>query len=554
MRLRLCERCGEALSESHGVLSCKYCGATYDKEDEALALENLIEEKKQEALANRKRVLWDETHKKYPSERAIVKAAESVREMNPDDPLALFYIAVHKKDKGDLHHFLSETETVESIAKDVVRFMMESVDPEDVLPLKTFIEKHFDGDDYTKMMTDLENEAEELEDGTYMTSIPRDVFVAYSSKDMDKVNEMVAYLEENDQSCFCALRNLRHGKGSVENYEHAIEDAMKHCRVFLFLSSENSRSLRCETLKHEIPYLLDNLPNVHRIHFRLDDGITKPGAQVLLREFDNGQEWCRTKEDLIERLIAAKRKKAAPKKEAIPVPEPEEEIDEAPSKVVVIDKKDPTVLFTGDTLLSYTGTAKRIRIEGFTQVERSAFKDAPYLEEIDTGSLKTLKPFAIDGAMKLKRFHIGRALEEIGSGCFARCPELEEFTSDSDDFEIDRGGLVQDIIFFRYPPKAKGSSYRISHGIDEIDVGAFSGCENLKSVSIPSSVITIGNGAFSKCPLLDDVFIPDSVVMMGKNVFAQCPSLTIRVQPDFLPGSWNPSFAGGALVSYGAKK
>lgn len=51
MRLRLCERCGEALSESHGVLSCKYCGATYDKEDEALALENLIEEKKQEALA-----------------------------------------------------------------------------------------------------------------------------------------------------------------------------------------------------------------------------------------------------------------------------------------------------------------------------------------------------------------------------------------------------------------------------------------------------------------------------------------------------------------------
>ena len=554
MRLRLCERCGEALSESHGVLSCKYCGATYDKEDEALALENLIEEKKQEALANRKRVLWDETHKKYPSERAIVKAAESVREMNPDDPLALFYIAVHKKDKGDLHHFLSETETVESIAKDVVRFMMESVDPEDVLPLKTFIEKHFAGDDYTKMMTDLENEAEELEDGTYMTSIPRDVFVAYSSKDMDKVNEMVAYLEENDQSCFCALRNLRHGKGSVENYEHAIEDAMKHCRVFLLLSSENSRSLRCETLKHEIPYLLDNLPNVHRIHFRLDDGITKPGAQVLLREFDNGQEWCRTKEDLIERLIAAKRKKAAPKKEAIPVPEPEEEIDEAPSKVVVIDKKDPTVLFTGDTLLSYTGTAKRIRIEGFTQVERSAFKDAPYLEEIDTGSLKTLKPFAIDGAMKLKHFHIGRALEEIGSGCFARCPELEEFTSDSDDFEIDRGGLVQDIIFFRYPPKAKGSSYRISHGIDEIDVGAFSGCENLKSVSIPSSVIQIGNGAFSKCPLLDDVFVPDSVIMMGKNVFAQCPSLTIRVKPDFLPGSWNPSFAGGALVSYGAKK
>ena len=554
MRLRLCERCGEALTESHGVLSCKYCGATYDKEDEALALENLIEEKKQEALANRKRVLWDETHKKSPSERAIVKAAESVREMNPDDPLALFYIAVHKKDKGDLHHFLSETETVESIAKDVVRFMMESVDPEDVLPLKTFIEKHFAGDDYTKMMTDLENEAEELEDGTYMTSIPRDVFVAYSSKDMDKVNEMVAYLEENDQSCFCALRNLRHGKGSVENYEHAIEDAMKHCRVFLLLSSENSRSLRCETLKHEIPYLLDNLPNVHRIHFRLDDGITKPGAQVLLREFDNGQEWCRTKEDLIERLIAAKRKKTAPKKEAISVPEPEEEIDEEPSKVVVIDKKDPTVLFTGDTLLSYTGTAKRIRIEGFTQVERSAFKDAPYLEEIDTGSLKTLKPFAIDGAMKLKRFHIGRALEEIGSGCFARCPELEEFTSDSDDFEVDRGGLVQDIIFFRYPPKAKGSSYRISHGIDEIDVGAFSGCENLKSVSIPSSVITIGNGAFSKCPLLDDVFVPDSVIMMGKNVFAQCPSLTIRVQPDFQPGSWNPSFAGGALVSYGAKK
>ena len=53
---------------------------------------------------------------------------------------------------------------------------------------------------------------------------------------------------------------------------------------------------------------------------------------------------------------------------------------------------------------------------------------------------------------------------------------------------------------------------------------AFSGCENLKSLTIPNSVKSI-SGAFNECTALKSVNIPNSVTIIEKNVFLNCTSL-----------------------------
>ena len=55
--------------------------------------------------------------------------------------------------------------------------------------------------------------------------------------------------------------------------------------------------------------------------------------------------------------------------------------------------------------------------------------------------------------------------------------------------------------------------------------GAFAGCSDLTSVTIPSSVTTIGEGAFDSCSGLTSVTIPSSVKVIGENAFS-CSGLT----------------------------
>ena len=561
MRIRICERCGEALHEINGHLECNYCGARYDLADEAASFEAMLEAKKQEILANRRRVLWDEVHKKNPSKVAIESAARSVREINAEDTLANFYLLAHEEDHADLIAFLSGEKMNDTVAKEVVRFMLLSVEGEDILALKTFIENHFKGEEYTDFMTQIESIADDLEEGTYMTSLPRDVFLAYSSKDMDKVTEMTRFLEENEFSVFCALRNLRHGAGAAEKYEIGLKDAIAHCKVFVFLSSVNSRSLKCDALSVEVPYLVDRFPKMARIHYRLDDEPTKAGAAVLLKSFDDGREWCRTKEDLLERIVNALREsQKGPEAAPAPAPAPREEPAPQEESFVVLKKGNPDVAYNGTTFLAYKGNARKVRIgDEFTAIERGAFQNAPEVEEIDTGNgVSSLRSFAIDGADHLRRFTVGSALKEIQSGAFARVPSLQVIDIDPDNinFMVSDGALLSSNrrILYRYPSRSPAKAYKVPVTVSIIDVGAFCGCANLESVVLPDGLTEIGNGAFSKCPMLHDVFIPKSVTRMGKNAFLGSPSLVIRVEAPSFPRDWDGSFAGRCLVQYGSKR
>lgn len=73
----------------------------------------------------------------------------------------------------------------------------------------------------------------------------------------------------------------------------------------------------------------------------------------------------------------------------------------------------------------------------------------------------------------------------------------------------------------------------IEKGVTAIGKLAFKDCENLIEVTIPDSVVSIGDGAFSETSL-SSVHLPDSITTIGVMAFAQCENLQSATLPSHL--------------------
>lgn len=79
--------------------------------------------------------------------------------------------------------------------------------------------------------------------------------------------------------------------------------------------------------------------------------------------------------------------------------------------------------------------------------------------------------------------------------------------------------------------------------VTKIGDGAFYNCQNLKSITIPDSVTTIG-GAFTLCTKLTSINIPDSVTTIGEAAFNRCDILTSITIPNSVSTIERNAFAG----------
>ena len=69
-------------------------------------------------------------------------------------------------------------------------------------------------------------------------------------------------------------------------------------------------------------------------------------------------------------------------------------------------------------------------------------------------------------------------------------------------------------------------------GLTSIDERAFENCNDLSSITLPESVIEIGDYAFSYCRNLVNISIPNSVTRIGKGAFSTCDSLKEIIIPN----------------------
>ena len=70
------------------------------------------------------------------------------------------------------------------------------------------------------------------------------------------------------------------------------------------------------------------------------------------------------------------------------------------------------------------------------------------------------------------------------------------------------------------------TSVTISNSVTSIGTGAFYSCSGLTAITIPNSVTSIGINAFNNCSKLTSVTIPNSVTSIGNSAFSSCFGLT----------------------------
>lgn len=90
------------------------------------------------------------------------------------------------------------------------------------------------------------------------------------------------------------------------------------------------------------------------------------------------------------------------------------------------------------------------------------------------------------------------------------------------------------------------SSVSLPSSLKQIGIGAFYGCSSLSSVTVPSGTTTIGDEAFAYCTSLRTVTIPSSVTSIADDAFTGCDSLTIRCEE----GSAAHEFAVANGIAY----
>ncbi len=88
------------------------------------------------------------------------------------------------------------------------------------------------------------------------------------------------------------------------------------------------------------------------------------------------------------------------------------------------------------------------------------------------------------------------------------------------------------------------ASVVIPNSVTSIEERTFYGCSSLASVTIPNTITSIGESAFQNCSSLASAIIPSSVTSIGKNAFKDCDSLASVIIPGSVTSIEDGAFKG----------
>ena len=511
IRCRVCG--GDRLEKQNdGTYVCKHCRSRFCENDleeykktirselRGAVTEALVCQRAQD-IANIRQNLFKALQEEYTDSYKIVGYCRDLKKLLPNDFQANCFETLNNGGKKEVNAMLvsvDEKGAGRFYVKDILEFMVKSLTRANLLPLKSLAERALKDEEKTEYLNKIEEEAGKCEAGLYSAEVPRKAFIAYSSKDMAIVTPLVEYLENAGISCFVALRNMRHGRKAVENYDKILQRAMHNCKSFVLISTRNSRRFDCDAIEKELPYVRDNEPNVKRIEYLVEDYGENEGAiKSTLKDFFGGSEWVRNLEDLPSRIMDIKQQTvAAPAvKYCLSCGE------ENPVNVNFCGQCGKREFGTKDEYEERQKELERLETE---QKEAECKEDERKEAECRDASQKKVEK-----------------TKEASAASKAEAKAIPAASSDPADFEIEDGTLK------KY--RGNGGDVVIPNGVTSIGDCAFYGCRGLTSITIPKSVTSIGDCAFEGCESLEEIKVENgnSVYHSDGNCMIETESKTL---------------------------
>ena len=201
-----------------------------------------------------------------------------------------------------------------------------------------------------------------------------------------------------------------------------------------------------------------------------------------------------------------------------------------------------------------------------TEINRNAFMESDELTSIViTGNVKTIGTTAFVGCQKLADVMIQNGVETIGAQAFGNCVELSSVAIPASTTNIvctafsHCEGLKSIIVAENNPVyRSEGncifvresnevllgcSASVIPWGSTRIGNASFRYCLGLHSVSLPDTVLSIGDSAFIECYDLATVDLGNSMIQIGSEAFRFCKSLYSITIPKSVTGIGEGAFS-----------
>ena len=144
-----------------------------------------------------------------------------------------------------------------------------------------------------------------------------------------------------------------------------------------------------------------------------------------------------------------------------------------------------------------------------TSIGEHAFGFTALMSITIPNSVMFIGEFAFIACDELRSITIPKSVTYIGDGPFAGCDKLMSITVASDNAAfISINGVLfnkNKTTLIQYPAGKQDVDYVVSSGVTSILHRAFWWCENLKSITIPNSVTTMGSNVFAGCRGLEIV-------------------------------------------------
>ena len=225
----------------------------------------------------------DEAELKHPNSKRMVEYATEVKNLNPGHPIANMYEVIFSGSTllQRVERYFKSLQSQELtpdvktfIAKSFIRFFKPLYEAE----LKKFIKENKLA---TELLDQIKAEIKKHDAGVYDCTISRDVFVSlkYTERNTAVAMAVIETIENDGNECWISCRNL---ENNDSDYTSHIRTAIKNCKIFLVISSEETH--RSKDVQDELD-IAEEL-NKPRLEYKIDDHTTR-----RFKEFFNGISW-----------------------------------------------------------------------------------------------------------------------------------------------------------------------------------------------------------------------------------------------------------------------